>query len=188
MKLCKKCQKEKELSFFAKNANSKDGRYSVCKECKQIYDIEYKLKHSKKHREYSNAYNKNHRKEVTLRTNIYKKKRRKEDPLYKMTENLRTLVYRSLKNKGFSKSSKNFNILGISYISCLKYLFENAKIRYPDFEPKDFLESAKYHIDHIIPLSTAKTEEEVIRLCHYTNLQLLLAEENMKKHTNPIWN
>ena len=37
------------------------------------------------------------------------------------------------------------------------------------------------HIDHIIPLSSAKTEEEVYRLCHYTNLQPLWAEENLKK-------
>jgi len=33
----------------------------------------------------------------------------------------------------------------------------------------------------IIPLSSAKTEEELYKLCHYTNLQPLWAEENMKK-------
>jgi hypothetical protein len=38
-----------------------------------------------------------------------------------------------------------------------------------------------WHIDHIIPLSTAKTEEDVIRLCHYTNLQPLWGEDNIKK-------
>lgn len=37
------------------------------------------------------------------------------------------------------------------------------------------------HIDHIIPLATAKTEEEVIELCYYTNLQLLKAKDNLKK-------
>jgi hypothetical protein len=36
-------------------------------------------------------------------------------------------------------------------------------------------------IDHIIPLSFAKTEEELYILCHYTNLQPLWAEENLKK-------
>ena len=38
-----------------------------------------------------------------------------------------------------------------------------------------------WHIDHIIPISSAKTEEEVYKLNHYTNLQPLWAEENMKK-------
>ena len=37
------------------------------------------------------------------------------------------------------------------------------------------------HIDHIVPLATANTEEEVIKLCHYTNLQLLKAKDNLEK-------
>jgi hypothetical protein len=38
-----------------------------------------------------------------------------------------------------------------------------------------------WHIDHIIPLSNAKTKEDVIKLCYYTNLQPLWCEENYKK-------
>jgi hypothetical protein len=38
-----------------------------------------------------------------------------------------------------------------------------------------------WHIDHIIPLSSATTEEELYKLCHFTNLQPLWAEENLSK-------
>jgi hypothetical protein len=43
-----------------------------------------------------------------------------------------------------------------------------------------------WHIDHIIPLASAKTEEEMIKLCHYTNLQPLWAIENMSKGSKII--
>ena len=40
---------------------------------------------------------------------------------------------------------------------------------------------SEWHVDHIIPLATAKTEEDVYRLNHYTNLQPLWAHENIRK-------
>ena len=43
------------------------------------------------------------------------------------------------------------------------------------------------HIDHIIPLVTAKTEEDIIKLNHYTNLQLLTPEDNMAKGEQIDW-
>lgn len=39
----------------------------------------------------------------------------------------------------------------------------------------------EWHIDHIIPLASAKTREELEPLFHYTNLQPLWAEDNLKK-------
>lgn len=39
----------------------------------------------------------------------------------------------------------------------------------------------KWHIDHIIPLASAKTEEEMCNLFHYKNLQPLWASDNFRK-------
>ena len=38
-----------------------------------------------------------------------------------------------------------------------------------------------WHIDHIVPLATAETEEDLYKLFHYTNLQPLLVQDNLKK-------
>ena len=42
--------------------------------------------------------------------------------------------------------------------------------------PKEL--NAAWDIDHIIPISTAETEEEIIKLSHYTNLQPLCSYTN----------
>jgi hypothetical protein len=38
-----------------------------------------------------------------------------------------------------------------------------------------------WHIDHIMPISSAKTEADVLRLHHFTNLRPLWAHENAAK-------
>ena len=38
-----------------------------------------------------------------------------------------------------------------------------------------------WQLDHIIPISSAKTQQQVIRLCHYTNYQPLWQIDNYQK-------
>lgn len=45
----------------------------------------------------------------------------------------------------------------------------------------------KVHIDHIIPLSQGKTEEEILKLCHWSNLQYLKPEDNQAKGDKLDW-
>ena len=39
----------------------------------------------------------------------------------------------------------------------------------------------KWHLDHIVPISSAKTEEEVYALSHFTNIRPMWASDNIKK-------
>jgi hypothetical protein len=87
-----------------------------------------------------------------------------------------------LNSKNIKKKNNTFEIVGCSPEFLKEYL------------EKQFTEGMNWdlfgkhiHIDHIIPLSFAKTEEEAYKLCHYTNLQPLWAEDNLKK-SNKILN
>jgi hypothetical protein len=60
-------------------------------------------------------------------------------------------------------------------------LFKHIEAQFTDGMSWDRL--GDIEIDHIIPLASAKTEEELIALCHYTNLQPLWAEHNRLKGT-----
>jgi HNH endonuclease len=43
-----------------------------------------------------------------------------------------------------------------------------------------------WDIDHIIPISSAKTEEEIYKLNHFTNLQPLCSKYNRDLKSNNI--
>jgi hypothetical protein len=79
-----------------------------------------------------------------------------------------------------TKTNKTFEIVGCTP----EFLKEHLEKQFTDgmtWENRN-----KWHIDHIVPLSSAKTEDELYKLCHYTNLQPLWAEENMKKSNKII--
>lgn len=69
----------------------------------------------------------------------------------------------------------------------IKYLEDEIKLYKNDIQnfSKDY--NVYFSLINDLRVSKAKTEEEVIKLCHYTNLQLLKAKDNMKKHTKLDW-
>jgi hypothetical protein len=101
--------------------------------------------------------------------------RKKEDILFKLKTKLRTDIYISLKRRKKSKTLEQ--IIGLSLGDYKKYI-EN---QFEDWMTWENWGLYTWHIDHIIPLSSAKTEEEVYLLWNYTNLRPLSAQENLKK-------
>lgn len=112
-----------------------------------------------------------------------RKQRRKEDYMYKLKEQARDTIKKSFRGVLKGKRGRTKEILGCDLDFFVNYLLETYKTNYGiEWNKKD-----KVHIDHIVPLVTAKTKEDVIKLCHYTNLQLLKAEDNLKKNSKIDW-
>lgn len=107
----------------------------------------------------------------------YVKNRYDNNEIVKLKKNLRKRLNAALKTKKWQKNSKFRDYIGCD-LETLKKHIESK------FQPGMTWENYSlfgWHIDHIIPLSSAKTEQELYKLCHYTNLQPLWREQNLRK-------
>ena len=107
--------------------------------------------------------------------NSYWTNRKNIDPKFKLLMGMRSRLSGYLKKLHISKKNKTFDIVGCTP----EFLKEHLETQFVDGMTWD--NRSEWHIDHIIPLSSAKTEDELYKLCHYTNLQPLWAEDNLKK-------
>lgn len=107
--------------------------------------------------------------------NSYWIHRKKTDVLFGLITNMRARVCGYLKARNINKSNNTFNIVGCSPTELKEHLEKQF------VDGMSWGNRKEWHIDHIIPLSSAKTEEELLKLFHYTNLQPLWATDNIKK-------
>jgi hypothetical protein len=105
----------------------------------------------------------------------YQYKRRNSDSLYRISSNIRSMISNCLKEKGFKKRPRTQTILGCTFKDFHNHIENQFK------EGMTWQNRNLWHLDHIIPLASAKSEKELINLNHYTNFQPLWALENMKK-------
>jgi len=174
MKKCSKCGVEKELSEFYKNKKSNNGIYSICKKCECKKSKDYYQNNKEKLKENMKEYSKEYRENNKEKINEYCRKRREKDPLFKMISNLRNRTRQAFKAKKWNKNGTE-KMLGCDWETAHKHL----EIQFT--KGMNWENQGEWHIDHIIPLVSANTKEELIKLCHYTNLQPLWAEDNLKK-------
>lgn len=122
----------------------------------------------------------NNKERANKRTVDYIKKRLKEDSFFKFKQSVRGLINSSIKYKGYTKKSKTHEILGCDWETFKTHIEKQFK-KGMTWENRN-----EWHIDHIYPMKEAKTEEDVIRLNHYTNLRPLWAKENLSKRDSII--
>lgn len=197
-KECTKCGALKPLSEFSKNKAKKFGVDSWCKSCckeyKQAnkdvikeYNKEYYQNNKETIKKYKKEYYQSNKEAFKERNKEYYQSNKKAfnkwyknrievDPLFKVKENVRKLIYNSLKAKNYTKKSRTHKLLGASYKTVMNHLIQTAINNYGFYD-----ENEDYHIDHIVPCASATNEEEMLKLQHYTNLQFLKAEDNLKK-------
>jgi hypothetical protein len=142
--------------------------------------IEYQKEYYEKNKDVKKEYDKEYRIKNRKNRSIYHRNRKEVDYLYKFTLNIRNIIYTSLKNKGYSKSSKTQSILGCSFVEFKIYL-ESKFEDWMNWGNKGLYNGELnygWDLDHIIPISSAKSEDMLIKLNHYLNFQPLCSKIN----------
>lgn len=207
MKQCIQCNEVKSYDFFQIAKVNKDGYTGRCKSCiaeynKKKYEInkkhykkimkKYREENKEKLKEINKKYYEENKKEIKQKqkkyyeenkekVNEYKKEwekeRRKTDNIYRFKCNVRNNVFKSFKRgtNQFRKEAKTEKILGCTIEEFRIYIESKFK------KGMTFENYGEWHLDHIVPVFVAKNEDEVVKLCHYTNYQPLWAEDNLSK-------
>ena len=201
MKICSKCKVEKTRGEFFTQSDKKSGLSSHCKACrkaeyyskkdeKDSYHKAYRSRHKEEiscyhklwreaNKESRAEYNKSwyavNRKTLIKKAVDYRRKRLKEDSSFRVVSNLHRRVLLALHGK--DKSSKTLELLGCSVYKLKLHLAARFQggMSWDNY--------GEWHVDHVLPCASFDlTDSEQQKQCfHYTNLQPLWAEDNLKK-------
>jgi len=133
-------------------------------------------------------YYQNNKEKIKEYKNMYKKNRILIDPLFKLKQNFKSSIYIALKRNGYTKKSRSYEILGCSFEEFKNYL-ESKFEPWMTWDNHGLYNGEPNHgwdVDHIIPLSSAKTEEELLKLNHFSNLQPLCSKINRDIKRNKL--
>lgn len=212
LKYCSGCNSILGLDNFRKKKNDK--YLSKCITCmhkyaRELYNIDkYEIATRRKVRrearsqdelnkralKASRYYIKN-RGKILKMTNKYKIENRNKIKEYenrievKLANKIRKRIKRAIKNN--VKIGKINNLIGCSVEELKQYLEQRFYLNSKTGKMMTWENYGLYgwHIDHIVPLSSfdLTNKEQFLQACHYTNLQPLWAEENLKKGSKLTW-
>ncbi len=159
-----------------KNYYNKEKKKSYYQENKEKI-LEQRKKYYEENKEAILEKNSKRRKteESREKWNKYISDRKKNDNLFMLKDTVRKSISKSFKRKTHSKNNKSVDILGCSFDFFKVYIEEQFK-DWMTWENHGLYNgdlNYGWDLDHIIPLASATTEEEIIKLNHYTNFQPL---------------
>lgn len=190
--ICKKCiyerhktwielnsheNKKYKASYYIKNkkriVDVKKEQYKQNKDKILSYCREYYTKNSSKIKQRSKVY----REKNKTKINTYFKNRRAADIQFKISQNLRNRfgkLFRCSKRPGSAVKD-----LGCS----IEQLKQHLESKFQPGMTWDNYGLYGWHVDHIVALAKfdLTDQQQFLKACHYTNLQPLWAEDNIKK-------
>jgi hypothetical protein len=154
---------------------------------KSKYYLENKEKLSKKNKEWKdkNPERNKELKKLWYEKNKHKriesdKLRREKDSLFKLKTAISARIRNGIKSTGFSKNFKTKEILGCTYEEFKIYIESKFKswMNWSNYGLYNGELNYGWDLDHIIPLNSSKTEQDVLKLNYYTNFQPLCSKVN----------
>ena len=178
-KLCRVCNSKRGIQFNKENPNANKEWREKNKEHVEKQRILYYQKNREHLLTQKKIYREENKELINKRDNKRYKERMLNDLMYCIKEKIRKNIYHKIKNKKFSTC----DILGCDYETFKEYI-ENQFQEGMTFENHG---QFGWHYDHIIPSSSADTEEELYKLNHYTNFQPLWWDDNLSKGPKLGW-
>jgi len=125
----------------------------------------------------------NNREKQIKSGSIARSKRYKNDPFFALICKYRALIRYAFKRIKTKKKDRSIDVLGCSAEQFVKHIESQFYdgMTWDSFKQKNQFGRCVVEIDHIIPISSANTEEDVLRLSHYTNLRPTWWWENQAK-------
>lgn len=191
---CQKCGKpvKKGLKYCSKECRLIEKNNHICIQCGNKYNgknlkfckmdcyVLHKKKNAKTLKQakiYSREYHKEYRRLNREKINEQIRQKMKNDPIFRMKRNVRKIINNSFRRRNQTKSKSSKQLLGCSVEFFVNYI--ESKF----LDGMSCENYGEWQIDHIIPLFTANTIEDIEKLCHYTNLQPLWREDNLIKRS-----
>lgn len=190
-KRCSKCSVVKDIASFCKKRSNKDGLYIWCRTC----CAEHKAANKESIAIKKKAWVENNRDKVRIASNkwylsnkvkkhAYTRARYNSNIHARLSSNLRSRLSKALKNN--QKLGSAIKDLGCSIEELRKHLESKWKLgmSWDNYGHKP----ENWNIDHVVPLSSfdLTDREQLLKACHYSNLQPLWATENYSKSNKNV--
>lgn len=178
MKVCTKCNLNKELNQYGKNKVYTDGHQYWCKTCHKDYKKSYYFNNLDKARQERLNWKKSNKIKIQAYTSAFTSNRYKNDPVFRIIKNQRNRVKQLITNRptSFTKSVGCSSDFLKSYLES-KFLSGMTWVNYGNG-------NGFWNIDHIRPISSFNDltdKKQFEEAFNYKNLQPMWWKDNLLK-------